>query len=54
MAWYWVMVELLAGILLDDDDEKPREKPPEDLVLAAASCVSLCQRLTTSLAMGRR
>lgn len=47
------MVELLTGIW-PPDPEKPREKPEEDLVEAAASCVSLCQRLTTSFAMGRR
>lgn len=35
-------------------DEKPREKPPPDLAEAAASWVSLCQRRTTSLAMGSR
>lgn len=34
--------------------ENPREKPPEDLLEAAASWVSLCHRRTTSLAMGRR
>jgi hypothetical protein len=47
------MVELLTG-RLPDDDEKPRENPPDDLVLAAASWVSLCHRLTTSRAIGRR
>ncbi len=53
MAWYWLMVELFTGTVLEED-EKPREKPPDDLVLAAASWVSLCHRLTTSLAIGRR
>lgn len=53
MAWYCVIVELLTGMELDED-EKPKEKPLEDLVDAAASCVSDCQRRTTSLAMGRR
>lgn len=52
MAWYCVMVELLTGRL--PEDEKPREKPPEDLLLAAASWVSLCHLRTTSRAMGRR
>jgi hypothetical protein len=47
------MVELLTGRLAEDD-EKPSEKPPEDLTLAAASCVSLCHRRTTSFAIGRR
>lgn len=53
MAWYWVMVELLTGNWVPDD-EKPSEKPPEDLVDVAASCVSLCHLRTTSLAIGRR
>jgi hypothetical protein len=47
------MVELLTG-RLPEEDEKPRENPPDDLVLAAASWVSLCQRRTTSRAMGSR
>ena len=34
--------------------EKPREKLLEDLDEEAASCVSLCHRLTTSRAIGRR
>jgi hypothetical protein len=53
MAWYCVIVELLTG-RFPEDDEKPRENPPDDLVLAAASWVSLCHRLTTSRAIGRR
>lgn len=53
IAWYCVMVELLTG-RLPEDDENPKEKPPDDLVLAAASWVSLCHRLTTSRAIGRR
>src|SRR3569833_2282008 len=53
MAWYCVMGELFTGTELEDD-EKPSEKPPDDLVLPAASWVSLCHRRTTSFAMGRR
>ena len=53
MAWYWLIVELFMGIWLLDE-ENPSEKPPDDLEAAAASWVSLCQRLTTSLAMGKR
>jgi hypothetical protein len=47
------MVEWFIGTWLLDV-EKPREKPPEDLLEAAASCVSLCHRRTTSFAIGRR
>jgi hypothetical protein len=47
------MVELLTG-RLPEEEEKPREKPPDDLVLAAASWVSLCHLRTTSFAIGRR
>jgi hypothetical protein len=47
------MVELFVGRELEED-EKPREKPPDDLVEAAASWVSDCHLRTTSLAIGRR
>jgi hypothetical protein len=47
------MVEWFIGTWLLEV-ENPREKPPEDLLEAAASWVSLCHRRTTSLAIGRR
>jgi hypothetical protein len=47
------MVELLTGAWLEEV-ENPKEKPPDDLVELAASCVSLCHLRTTSRAIGRR
>jgi hypothetical protein len=53
MAWYCVMVELLTGTC-PPEVENPREKPWEDFVELAASCVSPCHLRTTSRAIGRR